>query len=503
MHKTGKYIALLLALLLTIPCLAATPTVVQHILGANGAGENAGMSAINSSYPYIMGFTNPTNGSNTLVAIMAGCPTGGSLAALTVSDPNGDSFSQIASLYDSTNCEELVAYCASAIAAGSTSLTWYPTTASITMQFPQLVIFELQNASCTTRGTNATGNGSGSSMSTGSFSANAGDFVYGAFGKSLYDGLSFSSFSYGSGFNPWPVDLEFGLGDEYEMPSSSGSVNPSATEGSSDGVWDALGFALESSSSGSGPQSFSIIDLFHANYYSASTAYTSNVFQFPVYGSVVVMAVDNPTAVSSVTDNNGVTWTQIGANCPKGSFTDFGAMWFRTVASPPLTNEKITLSYASNAPNLVAFIYDIQGANTSSPYDTTIGTNGLACESGDQTGTYSTPITFFTITPSASNEITIFHSNEDYNDSIGTPSPSSALFLTSIMDSGASANGFTYQFDEASGNGLCLSCSGSQTWEVNFDDAHGSPMGYYEGFAVAIKPASSILPPTGLRAIPF
>jgi hypothetical protein len=272
------------------------------------------------------------------------------------------------------------------------------------------------------------------------------------------------------------------------------------TEGSSDGAWEAIGLALESSSSGSGPGTFAVLSLFHATYYNA-TALTSWTYQFPVHGNLIAIMLDNNAAVTGISDNNSSTFHQVGSTCPKSSTTDFGQAWYATVSSPPLENEAITVTIGSGTGTyIVAFTYDIQGANTSSPYDTGIGTSGLACANGDQT-VYVSTLTYFTITPTNSNEIMLFHSNQDYNDAIGLTSPSAALFTSAIIANGGN---FNYTLDESSGNGICVSCSGSLTWTVSYDNAYGGAEGYFEGFAAAFNPASSGPPgnPYGLHLVP-
>jgi hypothetical protein len=502
MQKSGKYIAVLMAMALAIPCFASTPTVRQHSMGPNGSTENLGNGAVNSAEPYKMGLPYATAAGNTLLVGIWGLPTGGTDVAMTVADSGGDSFSQLAALYDSTNLAALYTYCASGIAAGSTWIEAYPTSSSYTLQFPQISVTEIQNASCTTRSTpTTTAAGSGSAMAPGSFSANAGDFIYEICGNGK--AMKFSSITWGSGFHGLSADLyngeESGLADQYEVASSTGSINPSMSEGSSDGAWEAIGLALDSSASGTGPAAFGVLSLFHANYYNA-TAITSWTYQFPVHGNLIVIQLDNNVAVTGITDNNSLSFQQIGATCPKSSGTDFGQAWYATVSSPPLENEAITVSIGSGTGTyIVAFTYDIQGANTSSPYDTTIGTSGLACASGDQT-VYVSTLAYFTITPTNSNEIMLFHSNQDYNDAIGLTSPGAALFTSAIIANGGN---FNYTLDESSGNGICVACSGSLTWTVTYDNAYGGAEGYFEGFAAAFNPAST--PPGNpysLRGVP-
>ena len=166
--------------------------------------------------------------------------------------------------------------------------------------------------------------------------------------------------------------------------------------------------------------------------------------QLPVSGNLI--AELNTAGCASTTQSSCAyatgmsdgtnTWSQIGSTfvSSTGSTQEaVGAIWYAKNVTPGLYPLTIAMHGrpASTFP-LSWIMYDIVGANTSTPLDTTFGGsgNGLAAASVNQPSGTGGPITSFTVTPTFQNEAILTEIGTEWNTYTGASSPSGAQFLS-------------------------------------------------------------------------
>ena len=138
------------------------------------------------------------------------------------------------------------------------------------------------------------------------------------------------------------------------------------------------------------------------------------------------------TAMSDGTN----TWAQVGSTfvSSTGSSQEaVGAIWYAKNVTPGLYPLAITMhGRPSSTFPLSWILYDIVGANTSTPLDTGFGggATGLAALSVNQPQGTGGPFTTFTVTPSFTNEAILTEVGTEWNTYTGTTSPTGAQFLS-------------------------------------------------------------------------
>jgi hypothetical protein len=466
------------------------PTIVQSSMGPNTGSLNTDnpWGAITSSNPYHLPLTYPTTSGNVLLVLaLTTYSTGPSMAPpLAVTDSQGDSFTYLVTNLDTGNNTGLYVYCASGIVAGSTWVQAAPADTSLTMGYTSLGYIELSHATCNLDGSSVQASQPAATMATGSFTTvTAGDFVLGVFAQT--GAGQFDSVTPGGGYRGINYDLFDGVAgawaEEYQVQTSAGPINPSMGQ-TSNGAWMATGLALKPGTGGVGPGAFSVLNTFWASNYNPSANLPSD---FPIHGNLVVFQYDDWNSVIAVSDSAGLKWHQVGNTCDSDVFPS-GA-WYAVNTGGPIELDQIniTLSHTSTwgtATYFVATFFDIQGAFTTNPIDTGIGTGGLICAAGDQAN-YDPNITWFTFAPSQASEIVLVHANQAYNDSIGTSSPADAQFLSpTILNTG----NFNFTFDESANESICQNCSGSLTWTGTYNHAPGQgAVGAWEAIGMGIN----------------
>lgn len=469
------------------------PTIVQSSMGPNTGNVNAynPWGAITSAHPYKFPLTYPTTSGNVLIVLTLTTysTNPGSAIPLTVTDGVGDSFSSLVANFDGTNNAGLYVYCASGIAAGNTWVQVAPTSSSTTMGYTSVGYIELAHATCNLDGSSTQSNQTAATMTAGSFTTStANDFVLGVFAQTNTG--KFNRLSVGNGYHGIDYALFDGNADawaeEYQVQTSAGPINPSMGQDSG-GAWMATGLALKPGTGGTGPGAFSVLNTFWASTFNQSSNLTSTSFDFPIHGNLVVLQYDDWNSVIKVSDSAGLTWHQVGSVCDASIFPSGAWYAVNTGGAIELDQITLTLSHTSTLGNGTYFVstfFDIQGASTTNPIDTGIGTDGLICAAGDQK-TYNSGITWFTLTPTHDNEILLAHGNQAYNDAIGTSSPHGVQFLSpTILDTG----NFNFTFNESANQSICQNCSGSLTWTGTYNHAPGQgAIGPWEAIGMGIN----------------
>jgi hypothetical protein len=294
-----------------------------------------------------------------------------------------------------------------------------------------------------------------------------------------FQGVDFDlSDSTGSGWGGWA--------EEYQVQSSAGAINPSMQQMSPPGYnWDAMGIALKPGTGGTGPGNFAVLNVYGANTYGSVNA-TRLSFEFPVRGNLVLLEYDDWNSVTAISDSAGLVWRQIGRTCDSSIFP--AGAWYAVNTGPSIAADTITirLSHTSTVgigTYFMGFFHDIQGASTSTPIDTGIGTGGLVCATGDRKA-WRPNLNYFTFTPTNSNEILLVHANQDNDDAVGVSSPTEARFISPAI---VNAGNFNFTFDESAFQSICQNCSGPLEWTGMFNHANGTAENRWVAIGVGVN----------------
>jgi Bacterial Ig domain/Immunoglobulin I-set domain len=220
--------------------------------------------------------------------------------------------------------------------------------------------------------------------------------------------------------------------------------------------------------------------------------------EFPLSGNLAVevftsgcggSAANTCNYGNSITDGTN-TWGQVGSTYTSstGSSTeDVGQIWYAKGVTPGLY--RATISMHPQVGGVDGFpiswmLFDIVGASAD-PLDLGFGGtgNGLATFTNVNS---SGPITTFTATPSAQNELILATAGYDFDTFTGVTSPSGAQFISSTY-----VGESNYSWDDLNGgwaiyyNGLSVA---PETWIWTHDTSQGAGAGRGLGLGAAFQP---------------
>jgi hypothetical protein len=394
----------------------ATPAFVSHV-----AESNSRSSAVTSPYHLYLHLADPAIAGN---AIIVACQFQGE-AALTITDDKSDSYKNAEVYYNSVENQSIVIAEAFNVAAGAYNLT--ATWNGETTQF-QCVTSQISNVTAAD-GSGAGNEGSGTSATAGSMTPTvAGDLVYQVV-ASLSGSLAQKSFTAGSQSNiTWNLesaDLEDGMAVQSGVYSSTSAIDPAMTLGTS-ATWISAAVLLKSGTAGAVPTGMRVAYEIHENLpYTPAAGGTGNAYTNPatlqipcIAGATIAALMDgggatNPSMISSITDTNGNTWSQIAQYVYSNDGVYAQAYYAKNVAcSSGFETLKVTFADTTNDDTIVFYVIPGAGA---SPLDTYAG-------SAQDISNNGSPVTLnYTLTPAAAGEIVIAEENWYYNTATGTP----------------------------------------------------------------------------------
>ena len=394
----------------------ATPTLVSHV-----SESNSRSSAVTSPYHLYLHLADPATAGN---AIVVACQFQGE-PTLTITDNKSDSYKNAEVYYNSANNQSIVIAEAFNVAAGAYNLT--ATWSAETSQFA-CVSSQIANV-IAADGAGAGNEGSGTSATAGSMTPTAsGDMVYQVV-ASLSGRFAQKSFTAGSQSNiAWNLesaDLEDGMAVQSGVYSSTSAIDPAMTQGTS-ATWISAAVLLKSGTTGAVPTGMRVAYEIHENFpYTPAAGGTGNAYTSPaalqipcIAGATIAALMDgggatNPSLISSITDSNGNTWSQIAQYVYSNDGVYAQAYYAKNVAcSSGFETLKVTFADTTNDDTIVFYV--IPGAGTS-PLDTYSG-------SAQDISSAGSPVTLnYTLTPAAAGEIVIAEENWYYNTATGTP----------------------------------------------------------------------------------
>jgi fibronectin type 3 domain-containing protein len=454
---------------------SATVELVQHVSSSNTRDNDFG-----SPYCYYFQLPNYTTAGNAVVVgfTFQNNPTP------SVSDDQGNSYSLQVNYFDSADSQSIGIATALNVVAGARVISLC--FSSDPGGYVQPMASEFANV-VAVDGSGIATHGSGTAVSPGSLTPSAsGDLAY----QVVYSlSTNQSSFTAGSqsniSWNLLSADLMDGWAAQFGQYNSTSSLAPSLSMGRSE-KWLSAAILLQSGTSGAVPSGMRIVHLVHENIPEhTSSGGTGNPFpnplplQLPSSGNLLVAMMgggNNSCTITSITDTNSNTWSQIGATEVIAGNDTVQAFYAGNAASS--TNLALTVNWSATDGDFTILFYDVAGA-ASSPLDTSAGGTGYQQNASNLT----LP---FTVTPSEAGELILADTVWDYNTGDGML-PSGSLDDTNLF-SGESQSG-PEPVDENNNWGHLISTGTGSidiTWEVMYS---GLPVNDWAGMAVAFKPA--------------
>lgn len=444
---------------------------IQRWMGVNQEGNTvSAMKGVDQS--------GSLSGNTLLIGITYGVGSG---ATLAFSDASSDTFTSLATV---SNSNQTVSVFCGQPTAGTIAVTG--TFTGGTPSFVHIIeVEEVKGITNCTADKTSTNSGTSQTIAAGSFTTTANsDFI---FQVAEEDG-STAHEDWISGPSPFallnasraPSTQGPPAAAQSQLQAALGPINPTMFMNTSDS-FATVAVAMKTSAVGTAPPSLYVSSV--QNEY-LGTIGTPFVSQFPCVGNTiaVVGSLGPGLTLSTITDSNGNTYTQIGTaltNASSGVVQTFYAKNVTCTQNNVLTvNATGSTAGASN----IQF-YDIVGADTAAPYDATAGRQTAT---GNQTisGNLNGP----SITPTRAHGVILWQIAQESNTDTGIATNGNftcglATPPEGTNDPQCDNNGMGIFYNSAS-------TSYTVTWTVNGALAH------WASSAVAFQPPAAGGPPT-------
>ena len=365
-------------------------------------------------------------------------------------------------------------------------------------QYVQSSPYEFMNAGALDQATCGTGTGTTAAAPALNALATSGDLV---FHFAAVDSVQkIASCTAGSQANiTWTLRSamladKFPLCAQYGVYTSTASFQPTLTLGTSASFVTAAA-AFHPALTGSLPAAgIRVAYIQHDNTENEQDATVG--LQEPISGNLIAVLFNSGCVDPSTTDcafptavSDGVnTYAQVGATII-GPGVDGGAssanVWYAHGVSPGVFAPTWTMHPRSSGGNGSTWIvYDITGANASTPLDTSYGGAGLASATGDQTTTGAGGnLTTITAAPSQVNEVLLTLLGLGWNTPTGLASPAAARFISSHYVTETNSS----HADLNSGGGVFYNgaSTAAQTWTWQQDASNFAGVGSWVSLSVA------------------
>ncbi len=465
--------------------LAQTPTLIQHVSGSGTLHE-----LVSAGGSYNIPLPNATLAGNALICAFQLDNT--TPPVVNVTDDKSNAWTLGASVTDTTHKAVSAIYYALNVAPGTTVV--HVNVMGNSADFVSAVVSEFNNVAAAGAFDGSSGSfATGTSISSGSFTTSTpGDLIY-----QYASGDSGSGTSWSQGSTPWNLlsaDYSGSQAAQFQVQASAGAINPTLAI-SPITAWGSVAIALKSASAGTAlPSGIRVLRLVHFN----TRDETSGVvkFQFPTLsGNLIVMAFSSGAYYpTSITDSKNNNFTYTG-----GVLTSDPCVKIFHAASasgdPALV---VTANMTGNVPSGAGgtfFAYEIGGA-APNPLDTGFGTSGFAGASGNQDRTFgSGPVTTFTATPSAQNELIIVVGSMAADTATGWSSPSGAQQIPTTFTGELNPT----NSDENNPAGLFYvgANKAPETWTFTHDTLNNPGVGNWAVAGAAFQdPPPGVTPPT-------
>lgn len=405
----------------------ATPTLVQHV--SHSQAHNAvGGSTVTT---YQVRFPNKTLLNNCVIVGISAAGSSAAPSSVVDDAPGGSNTYTQAGTGQAGSGQIVRIYIASGVKAGAQNITITYAGATDFVSAMASEFYNIATASpldTVSAGANPQkGTGSSTSIQAGSFTpSTSGDLLW-QYG--VQDSTSNPITSFTQGSSPWALlsaDVMDSSVCQFQVQASAASINPTLTM-SPTNDWTTMCVALKSAAAGTAPTGMYVQRLQHNSIPNNSVLTSPYALQFPSSGNLIVASWIGVAThdITSLTDSKSNTYTQIGTAFGNSDSGD-NQIFYATNMTPDTKMTYTLTTQNADISGSTLQLFDIAGADPSSPYDSTAG---RPTASGTQSGGAGT-ITGCSITPSTANGIVISSLGVASN-TINAVSGTGTLFLSS------------------------------------------------------------------------
>jgi hypothetical protein len=473
----------------------AAPTYANNGAGCPintvAGGPNDPVTSYNCPLP------NPTGAGNLLVIFLRYLNTNAPAVSFT-DNVGGNTYTQAAACVDTTHNTQTRLYYAQNVVAGVNRVTVNFSAAASRVQ---LGVYEFYNVATAAALDQATCQvGSGTTVSAGPLPdlTASGDLIM-QFGHAD-NSVAIGSCAVGAQANiAWKMRTSLIASNEpvcgqYGTYNSTASFSPTMTFNTSVS-YISVAAAFRAATAGTAPPpGIRVVYVQHDD--GGQEQGASLALELPVSGNLIaeltsagclqntLSSCPYPTGLADGTNTytlvSGAIY--VSTTLDSGRATD-GSIWYAKNVQPGLYPLTISMHPAPGRTFPLSWImYDIAGADTTSPLDLGFGGAGNGLASNSNTSASTSPIVTFTATPSAQNEVILAQAGYDYNTFTGLTSPLGAQFLAATY---TTETNFSWT-DLNGGWGLFYneSSTAPETWTWTHDNSN--QVGCGRGLALGV-----------------
>lgn len=488
--------ATLLLLLCASSSDAAVPTLVHDHMCAVTTGPSGTNQVIDHYSCWLLGPTGSLSG-NAVFFVLTFSITG--TVTVTPSNDKSDSFTTVISRTHTQQAEFSAIYCTKAT-AGSRKYTFAFTNTGQARNVRASLLEYNNVTSCTATTTHGNDSGAGTSstsVTAGSFTPATNDLLI---QMGVTDNVSSNtSWTVGSQSNiTWAIVHEdinvHPLMIQWGQYTTNTAINPTMTM-SPAGAFISVAASMPTSSTGTAASGFRISHVLNDNTQDETSGTVTLPFPQMASGATIVISEVNQSTylISSVADSNSNTYTKIGDGLSQSSGTCL--FYAKNITASNANIITLTMTGTSGGNGSTFIVYELDGADTSAPLDTSLGTSGYVSNNGTQSAGSGNPdVTMCSacMTP-ASGEIVITASEIAQNSATNVTSPGSAVATYSgttftprvVPDFGDENNPWAVGYADGT----------AETWTYSQDGSNTPGVGVWYWNAAAFKAPSTTATP--------
>lgn len=462
---------------------AQTPTLVQAVSSSN-TKSSAGNGSITNGGTFNLPLPNASLSGNLLVCGVSYDDTGP--PTVTIQDNQSNTYTLGQTIHDTSQGAITSLYYSANSTAGVTLIQYKPTGNDV-HDF-QMACYEFYNIA--TASPKDVSNGRFASSAT--ITSNAmtttvnGDLIV----QYVARDSSATLVSYTQGSSPWilrTADQLDGQAMQYQVQPTLGAITPTLTASASH-AFSSVSVSFKAASAGTAPAAgIRVLNIQHENTKDETSGTVTT--QFPTKDGNTIgigQSAGFNYHISSISDGTN-TYTSVG--CLSTNPADSACVFYAKNITPSAALSIVFTMAGTDVGGHGSsfFLYEITGADTVSPLDTSFGTSGFASASGNQDPTVgSGPVTTFTATPSGTNELMILVGSMAADTATGWSSPSFGQQVPTTYT--GQQNPANSDENNPAGMGYNGASTAAQTWIFTHDTLNSNGVGTWVVVGMAFKP---------------
>lgn len=483
-----RLIPILALLCLALPAKAVTPTVIQWV-STPDMGNTGQTSAANATQT--IPFPNATQAGDAIIVYIR--YNSGSGWSIT-DEATSDTFTRGGHCVG--NGWNWDTYYVTSGAGGKRVLTAKHTSATI--NYFGAIALEVNNLTALDVSSCSADINSGTSVSAGSLTPTVtGDFLVQFTGDETAPMFTSGSYTAGSQSNiTWKLLASEELssqGAQVGQYNSTSAINPTMTKPDSGFDFGSVALAFSTGSAGGTLPSGEYVSGLQTGTIQ-QTSPTTYPLEITPHGTVIVGQVNGggTDEITGITSTPSATW-HIGSICAdSNSDTDDYHFW--AAGLTPGTTYALSVTMSSTTFDSAIMLFDVVGADPSSPIDT--GAGG-SCNTGDKTGTTAINTSLTTgggaatnaaFVPSTASGIVVSGISVDFNTVNAVSTSPGSLLLNGFLSTNSSGNTPYYENDGQASYANSATSGIQFTW--SFQSGLGSNIGWWSSDTFNIKPAA-------------